>query len=116
MKVNEDKFQCIVFGKKDNLVNFRIVDHDIVPEDYVQLLDLHVDRKLNYNTYISNISQKAGRQVKFISRLCYVLDLSSKMMLYNSFVECYFNYCAMIWNFCNKSHTFKLEQKYREKL
>ena len=24
MKVNEDKFQCIVFGKKDNLGNFRM--------------------------------------------------------------------------------------------
>ena len=58
MKVNEDKFQCIVFGKKDNLGNFRIGDHDIVPEDYVKLLGLHVDRKLNFNTRISNISQR----------------------------------------------------------
>ena len=110
MKVNEDKFQCIVFGKKDNLGTFRIGDHDIVPEEYVKLLGLHVDRKLNFNTHISNISQKAGRQVKVISRLCYVLDQPSKMMLYNSFVECYFNYCAIIWHFCNKSDTFKLEK------
>ena len=31
-------------------------------------------------------------------------------MLYNSFVECYFNYCAIIWHFFNKSETFKLEK------
>ena len=64
MKVSKDKFQCFVFGKKDNLGNFRIGDHDIVPEDYEQLLGLHVDRKIHFSTRISNISQKAGRQVK----------------------------------------------------
>ena len=66
MKVNKDTFQCIVFGKKENLGTFRIGDHDIVPEEYVKLLGLHVDRKLNFNTRISNISQKEGRQVKVI--------------------------------------------------
>ena len=103
MKVNEDKLQYIVVGKKNNLGNFRIGDHDIVPEDYVKLLGLHVDRKLNFNIHISNISQKAGRQVKVISRLWHVLYQPSKMMFYNSFVGCYFNYCAIIWHFCNKS-------------
>ena len=110
MKVNEDKLQYIVFGKKHNLGNFRIGDHDIVPEDYVKLLGLHVDRKLNFNIHISNISQKAGRQVKVISRAWHVLDQPSKMLFYNIFVECYFNCCAIIWHFCNKSDTFKLEK------
>ena len=32
------------------------------------------------------------------------------MLLYNSFVECYFNYCAIKWHFCYKSDTFRLEQ------
>ena len=45
---------------KDNLGTFIIGDHDIVPEEYVKLLGLHVDRKLNFNTHISNISQKQG--------------------------------------------------------
>ena len=69
---------------------------DIVPEDYVKLLGLHVDRKLNFNSHISNISQKAGRQVKIISRFCYVLDQPSKIMLCNSFVKCYFNYVIFV--------------------
>ena len=59
-----------MFGKKDNLGNFRIGDHDIIPEEYVKLLGLHIDRKLNFNIRISNINQKAGRQVKVIFRLC----------------------------------------------
>ena len=54
MKVNKDTFQCIVFGKKD-LCNFRIGDHDIVPAEYVKLLGLNVDRKLNFNTHVSKV-------------------------------------------------------------
>ena len=40
MKVNPDKFQCIVFGKQDNLGSFKIGDHNILPEDNVKILEL----------------------------------------------------------------------------
>ena len=36
MKVNPDKFQCIVFGKQDNLGSFNI--GDILPEDNVKMI------------------------------------------------------------------------------
>ena len=94
MKVNPDKFQCIVFGKQDNLGSFKIGDHNILPEDNVKILGLHVDNKLNFNTQITQVCQKAGRKVQVLSRLCNVLDQPTKMLLYNSFVECYFNYCS----------------------
>ena len=96
MKVNPDKFQCIVFGKQDNLGSFKIGDHNILPEDNVKILGLHVDNKLNFNTQITQVCQKAGRKVQVLSRLCHVLDQPTNMLLYNSFVECYFNYCSMI--------------------
>ena len=41
MKVNPDKFQCIVFGRKDNLGSFKIDVHDIIPDD-VKILGLHL--------------------------------------------------------------------------
>ena len=37
MKVNPDKFQCIVFGKQDNLGQFNIGDYKILPEDIIML-------------------------------------------------------------------------------
>ncbi len=43
MKVNEDKFQCIVFRKSDNLCIFKIGTHEIVPEANVKILGLCVD-------------------------------------------------------------------------
>ena len=32
------------------------------------------------------------------------------MLLFNSFVECHFNYCSFIWHFCSKLNTYKVEK------
>ena len=110
MKVNQDKFQCIVFGKYDDLGTFRVDNHDIIPEDTVKILGLTVDCKLKFDVHLSNVCQKAGRQIKVLSRLCNTLDRPCKMMLYNSYIECYFNYCSNLWHFCRNSDTYKIEK------
>ena len=38
------------------------------------------------------------------------LNESNNMLLYNSFIECYFNYCSIIWHFCSHHNTYKLEK------
>ncbi len=32
------------------------------------------------------------------------------MLLYNSFIECYFNYCGVIWHTCSNADTMKVEK------
>ncbi len=61
MKVNEDKFLCIVFGKSDNIGIFKIGTHEIVHEANVKILGLHVDYKLNFDAQISHLCKKAGK-------------------------------------------------------
>ena len=39
MKVNPDKFQCIVFEKQDNLGSFKIGDHNILQRIMLKFLD-----------------------------------------------------------------------------
>ena len=109
LKVNPDKFQCIVFGRKDNLGSFKIDIHDIIPDDVVKILGLHLDNNLNFDVHISKLCKKAGNQICVLARLCNVLDQPSKMLLYNSFIECYFNYCSVIWHFCSKYNTYTIE-------
>jgi len=106
--VNPDKFQCIVFGKNENLGSFKIGKHDIVPQDNVKILGLSLDSELNFDTRISNLCQKGGNQINVLARLCNVLDEPSKFLLYNSFIECYFNHCSVVWHFSIKCKTYKI--------
>ena len=38
------------------------------------------------------------------------------MLLYNSFIKCYFNYCSVIWHFCSKYNTYKIENLQKKAL
>ena len=69
------------------------------PVKSVKLLGLNLDKKLNFESHISNLCPKACRQIHLLARLSHILNESIKMLVYNSFVECYFNYCSPIWHF-----------------
>ena len=49
MKVNLDKFQCIVFGNVANPGTFQINGNSVNAEESVKLLRLHIDNKLNFH-------------------------------------------------------------------
>ena len=73
-------------------------------------INTYIDNKLNFHEHVSKLCNKAGKQAQVISRLSRVLSGSNKMLLYSSFVECYFNYCCLIWHFCSNANTYKLEK------
>ena len=85
------------------------------PEERVKLLGVHIDNKLNFGHHVSHICQKAGKQVKVLGRLSRVLTESNKLLLYSSFILCYFNYCCVLCYFCNISDTLKID-KLQEKV
>ena len=68
MTVNPDKFQCIVFGRKDNLGSFKIDVHYIIPDDVVKILGLHLDTNLNVDVHISKLCKNKSRQPDMCSR------------------------------------------------
>ena len=81
MKVNPDKFHCIVFGKVVNPDTFLINGNVVRPEEMVKLLGVHIDNKLKFGHHVSHICQKAGKQVKVLGRLSRVLNESNKLQL-----------------------------------
>ena len=102
-KSRQTPMYCFFWIKQDNLCQINIGDNNILPEDDGKILRFHVDIKLNFNTQITNICHTAGRKVQ--SRCCHVPDQSSKI-LYNSFVEFYFNYCSVIWHFTSNNNKY----------
>ena len=94
------------FGKVVNPDTFIINGNVVRPEEMVKLLGVHIDNKLNFGHHVSHICQKAGKQVKVLGRLSRVLNESNKLLLYSSFISCYFNYCCIL---CMGMFKFYLE-------
>ena len=111
MKANPDKFQTIAIGKRtlDRNPVFNIDDIDIIPENSVKLLGVEIISLLNFNKHISLICKRASSQINAFKRIGNNLTLKSRKTMFHAFIMSNFNLCPIIWHFCGKQNSDKLE-------
>ena len=80
----------------------------------VKALGVMLDSKLNFNHHVSAKCTKAARQLNALARISRCLSTSSRMIIYNSFINSNFNYCPIVWHLCGKNNGDKIE-KIRER-
>ena len=101
---------------------FLLILHTVVDNDTIDLtasmnvLGINIDDKLNFNSHVSNMCNKAGRQLNVLQRLKGSLDYASRLSIYKSFIMSNFNYCPVVWMFTSKSSLSKLEDIQRRAL
>ena len=76
----------------------------------VKLLRITINNKLNFEEYVSVFYQKASLQLNAISRLQKYLTKKEKEAIINNFTYSNFNYCPLVWHFCSRKSTNKIEQ------
>ena len=98
MIVNPSKFQGIVLSKSKKTIKttFNIKDRQIESEDYVKLLGITVDDKLNFSKHISKLCNKASGQLNQLFRLKRYLSPSCRILSINSYINSNFNYCPLV--------------------
>ena len=112
MSANPSKFQAIKIGNKNkDFKSFPISDNfEIETTTEVSLLGIQIDDKLNFDKHVELICQKASRQLNALKRLTNYLEEKEKRILVNSFILSHFNYCPLVWLFCNKKSKNKIEK------
>ncbi len=110
MKINYDKFQLIIFDKNILHKEEYITAEDCVikTQNVVKLLGVSIDNGLTYN-HVTEICRKAGRKLNVLAMLSKNLDTESKMTLFHSFIMSHFDYCSVVWHFCNAGDMKKIE-------
>ena len=119
LEANSSKFQSMLMKNKNvNAEDFNIiVDNDTIDlTASMNVLGINMDEKLNLNSHISNMCNKAGRQLNVLQRLKGSLDYASRLSIYKSFIMSNFNYCPVVWMFTSKSSLSKLEDIQRRVL
>ena len=112
MQANPDKFQAISVGKKTHsaLTSIKLANLDIPYEENVKLLGVELDYKLDFDFQVTQICKKAAKQLHVLQRLSKFLNEKPRFLIYKSFIQSNFNYCSMVWHFCSKTNTEKLEK------
>ena len=77
--------------------------------DEMTVLGINIYNRLNFNSHVSSMWNKGGRQLIFLQRLKGSLDYASRLSIYKSFIMSNFNYCPVVWMFTSKSSLLKLE-------
>ena len=79
-------------------------------EDSVKLLGVTIDYLLNFDLHVSNICKKAARQIYVLLCLSKFLTIETKILIYKSFIRSSFNFCPLVWHFCSKTSSAKMEK------
>ena len=112
MSANPSKFNALII--KSGITNVDIdilVDGSIIPTvSSAKLLGVTIDNKLQFDEHVDIVCLKASRQINAIARLSKFLDTSTLRMLYNSFINSNFLFCANVWHFGLKGNFWKLEK------
>ena len=119
LEANPSKFQSMLLKNKNvNAEDFNIiVDNDTIDlTASMNVLGINIDDKLNFNSHVSNMCNKAGRQLNVLQWLKGSLDYASRLSIYKSFIMSNFNYCPVVWMFTSKSSLSKLEDIQRRAL
>ena len=118
LQANPSKFQSMLLKNKTvNAEDFNIiVDNDILNlTDDMTVLGINIDNKLNFNSHVSSMCNKAGRQLNVLQRLKGSLDYASRLSIYKSFIMSNFDYCPVVWMFTSKSALLKLETIFKKR-
>ena len=108
MEANPSKFQYIMLNSSNEAP--LVIEKNIEPEQYVKLLGVYIDSNLNFTYHVDNLSKKASNQIRVLKRLSCNLDQVSRMQIFRSFILSHFKYCAIVYHFCSKGNTDKMEK------
>ena len=72
--------------------------------DVTKFLGVHIDACLSWRHHIQNIRNKIAKGLGIICKARKVLQQSTLLTLYNSFILPYLTYCIEIWGMTFKSH------------
>ena len=67
-----------------------------------KLLEITIDNNLTMNNHIQNICKQAGNKLTALASIAKFLDINKRKLLMNSFVISQFNYCPIIWMYCQR--------------
>ena len=109
-KLNTDKCKLIVGGHKSHQISLRVGSSIVHEVNFVKLLGITIDNKLNFDDHISKLVKKANSKLFVIRRGLSMLTLGKRKVLLNSFVQSQFSYAPLVWMLCSKVANKKINR------
>ena len=106
MLLNEDKCHFMIieptWKTRHIKEKIKLRKQTITETNKAKLLGITFDNKLTMNDHIKNICNQASSKLYALARISQYLDEQKRKILMKSFVISQFNYCPIIWMYCQR--------------
>ena len=85
----------VITSQKKKIRNIRIKNFE--QKDYIKYLGIYIDKHLTWDYQIKYVNSKLAKNIGFINKLRYYVDLKTLKQLYYSLIYPYINYGLMSW-------------------
>ena len=117
MVVNPKKFQVMFLGlKRMQRLHLNNQGSKIVAKDHTKLLGIEIDNKLKVDKHMQTLCQKVNKKTSALSRLNTYISRQQALSICNVVILSNFNYCPLIWLFCNKGANKKIDRAHKRAL
>ncbi len=114
MEANPWKFLFMVLksvtSKDDLSDHILIYNTRLEHESQVKLLGVIIDDKLKFNKHIYVLCKNKNRQINVLYIFRNVFNIEEREVIHNTFLLANFNYCPIVWHFCDKASISKMEK------
>ena len=111
LTLNTQKTVYQIYGHLGNSseLNMKLNNVTIDRMETVKYLGVYIDSGLKWAAHIVRLTFTISRNIGIISRVKYFLNKQSLLLLYNTLVLQYINYCCFIWGFIYQNYISKIE-------
>ena len=106
MLLNENKCQFLIVESskcnRNEEVHIKVNDKNVIETKNGKLLGITIDNNLSMKCHISKVCKQAGNKLNALARIANYLDENKRKILMKSFVMSQFNYCPIIWMYCQR--------------
>ena len=117
MGLNPGKCHFMLFGVKEN-EQFDLICNDttLKHSSHEKILGVTIDNKLSFDEHIINICKTANKKLNALSRINRFIKQNQKEIFLSSFIISHSSFCPLIWIFCSKKSTEKVNTVHQRSL
>ena len=107
LSLNAGKTELIFFHSCKHPLDYDSISvkmngHKLTPVDYIKYLGMYIDKYLNWNVHIEDLSKKLSRANGVLSKLRYNVPLETCVQVYYAIFYSYLNIGCNVWGFTSE--------------
>ena len=110
MQLNQGKCHFLLTGCAEDNTIVTFGNTFLNASNLEKLLGLLIDKKLRFYTHIKKLCTEAEKKVGALNRLNRIISVGKRKILYNSYIQSFFEYGSLVWMFCTREENNRINR------